>query len=57
VEDAPAGIQAAKAAGMKAIGIASTQSREALSKADVVVPQLADIKIQMTGNQFHIQIK
>lgn len=57
VEDAPAGIQAAKAAGMKAIGIVSTQPKEVLNKADVVVQQLADIKVQSTGNQLNIQIK
>ncbi len=57
VEDAPAGIQAAKAAGMKAIGVAAIQSREALSQADIVVGKLADIKVQVTGNQLSIQIK
>lgn len=57
IEDSPAGIQAAKAAGMKAIGIASTQPRETLSKADVVVRQLADIKVQITGSQLSIQIR
>ena len=57
IEDSPAGIQAAKAAGMKAIGIASTQPRQALSKADVVVQQLADIKVQIAGNQLHIEFK
>jgi sugar-phosphatase len=56
VEDSPAGIQAAKAAGMKAIGIASTQPKEALSKADAIVQQLADIKVQITGSQLNIQI-
>jgi sugar-phosphatase len=57
IEDSPAGIQAGKAAGMKAIGIASTQSREALRKADVVVQYLADIKVHVTGNQINIQIR
>ena len=54
-EDTPAGIQAAKAGGMKAIGIASTHTKEALKLADVVVQHLADIKVYMTGNDINIQ--
>jgi sugar-phosphatase len=50
VEDTPAGIQAAKAAGMKVIGIASTRPREKLTQADVIVQQLADIDVRATGN-------
>jgi beta-phosphoglucomutase len=44
VEDAPAGIQAAKAAGMASIGMASTgRSREILSEADLVVDSLGQL--------------
>jgi beta-phosphoglucomutase len=44
VEDAPAGIQAAKAAGMASIGMASTgRSRAILSEADLVVDSLGDL--------------
>ena len=57
IEDAPAGIQAGKAAGMKVIAIASSISKDALSAADIVVQQLADIKLQISGNQLSIQIK
>lgn len=57
VEDAPAGIQAGKAAGMKVIGIASSLQKEALSQADIVVRELADIKLQFTGNQLTIHFK
>lgn len=57
VEDAPAGIRAGKAAGMKVIGIASSHSKEELGQADVVVQQLADIKVQLTGNQILIDCK
>ena len=57
VEDTPAGIQAAKTAGMKAIAISSTHPREALSQADVVVQQLADIQIRVTGSDINIQFK
>lgn len=37
VEDAPAGIQGAKSAGMKCIAITSTHKKESLKKADIIV--------------------
>ena len=44
VEDAPAGVAAAHAAGMKSIGFASTgRSREELGEADLVVDALAEL--------------
>ena len=55
VEDAPAGIHAGKAAGMTVIGIASSRSKEELGHADVVVQQLADIKLHITGNEINIR--
>jgi sugar-phosphatase len=57
VEDAPAGIQAGKAAGMKVIGIASSISQDALSQADVVVQQLANIKLYVTKREININLK
>ncbi len=57
VEDAPAGVRAGKAAGMRVIGVASSHSEEELSQADVVVPRLAEISVQLSGGQIHIQIK
>ena len=54
VEDAPAGIQAGKSAGMKVIAIASSISKEALSQADVVIQQLADIRINVTNQEIKI---
>jgi sugar-phosphatase len=44
IEDAPAGIQAARAAGMKVIGIASTYAAAKLAEADAVVRKLAQIR-------------
>lgn len=43
VEDAPSGIEAARRAGMRCIGLTSAHSAEALRAADVVVGRLADI--------------
>lgn len=45
VEDAPAGIEAALAAGMRVIGIASTHAPEALPGTEAVASQLADLSI------------
>lgn len=44
IEDAPAGIQAAHAGGMKVIGITSTYAASAL-EADAVIKKLAQIKV------------
>jgi mannitol-1-/sugar-/sorbitol-6-phosphatase len=47
IEDAPAGIEAGKKAGMRVIAIASTHSRDDLQKtgADCIVDRLADLRI------------
>ena len=49
IEDAPAGIQAARAAGMKVIGITSTYPAEALTQADAVIARLEQIRITSNG--------
>ena len=49
VEDAPAGICAARAAGMKVISLPTTYAREELHEADVVVSGLRDIQISVDG--------
>jgi sugar-phosphatase len=48
IEDAPAGIRAAHAGGMKAIGITSTYPASELQEADAVVQKLAQIKVKGT---------
>ncbi len=49
IEDAPAGIRAAHAAGMKVIGLASTYAPSALSEADAVVQKLAQIQVETSA--------
>ncbi|MGC2057974.1 MAG: HAD-IA family hydrolase [Candidatus Sulfotelmatobacter sp.] len=49
IEDAPAGIRAAHAGGMKAIGLTSTYPAAALSDADWVVQKLAQIQVSLDG--------
>jgi sugar-phosphatase len=43
VEDAPAGIKGARAAGMLVIAVATTHTPEELAEADVVVACISDI--------------
>jgi mannitol-1-/sugar-/sorbitol-6-phosphatase len=49
IEDAPAGIQSARAGGMKVIGITSTYPASQLSTADAVVERLAQIQVGRDG--------
>jgi mannitol-1-/sugar-/sorbitol-6-phosphatase len=43
VEDAPPGIEAAKAAGMAAVGVTSTHTPEELGRADVILGSLEEL--------------
>ncbi len=56
VEDAPAGIQSAKAAGMRVVAIASTHSRKVLlnAGADLVLNRLADLQVKAVSNGFRL---
>jgi sugar-phosphatase len=49
VEDAPAGIQAARAAGMKVVSLPSTYPQEELYEADAIVSGLSNIKVSLDG--------
>ena len=49
IEDAPAGIQSARAGGMKVIGIASTYGVEKLREADAVVRAFSGIQVSLNG--------
>ena len=61
VEDAPAGIEAGKKAGMRVVGIASTYGRLELveSGADVVIDQLSQLRVRRAadGQRLVIQIE
>ena len=46
LEDAPAGVEGAKAAGMRCIGVATTRPPERLSGADLVVDTLDDPRVE-----------
>jgi sugar-phosphatase len=47
IEDAPAGIEAARAGGMKVIGITSTYAADALTHADAMIGKLAQIQVSL----------
>jgi sugar-phosphatase len=47
IEDAPAGIAAARAAGIRVIALASTYAPEKLTEADAVVRRLTDLKLEV----------
>lgn len=49
IEDAPAGIEAAHAAGMKVIGLTSTYSLAELHQADAVIQSLASLSLRVDG--------
>jgi sugar-phosphatase len=49
IEDAPAGIQSARAGGMKVIGITSTYKADALEHADDVIGKLGQIQVTSNG--------
>jgi mannitol-1-/sugar-/sorbitol-6-phosphatase len=49
IEDAPAGIRAAHAGEMKAIGITSTYPEPELQEADAVIRKLAQIRVSVDG--------
>lgn len=49
IEDAPPGIEAARAAGMRVIGIVGTYGDNALAAAHAVVPSVARMNVEVTG--------
>jgi mannitol-1-/sugar-/sorbitol-6-phosphatase len=57
IEDAPAGIQAGKSAGMRVIAVASTLASEFLNQADLAVRHLSEIKLLSTAQGILIQVE
>jgi mannitol-1-/sugar-/sorbitol-6-phosphatase len=56
IEDAPAGIESAQAAGMRSIAIAATYPAARLSDADAVVERLTDLGVEHVGDEIQIDI-
>jgi len=58
IEDAPAGIEAARAAGMRVVAIATTHEPAALHGADAVVMRLLDLEITANnGNDGRLVVR
>jgi sugar-phosphatase len=49
LEDAPAGVAAARAAGMRCVGLTTTHDAAALAGADLVVPSLAGLRVDVAA--------
>jgi|SRR5271166_1018665 len=49
IEDAPAGIESARAGGMKVVGITSTYAAAAVQHADAVIGKLGQIQVTSNG--------
>jgi len=49
IEDAPAGIDSARAGGMKVVGIMSTYAEDVLEHADAVIRKLMQIQVKSNG--------
>jgi sugar-phosphatase len=56
IEDAPAGIESARAAGMRVIAITTTFERESLKGADAVIERLTDLTVVLNRDQIQIGI-
>ncbi len=54
IEDAPAGIESALSAGAKVIAIASTLPAKVLTRAEVVVPELDQLDIELVSGVVHV---
>lgn len=56
VEDSPAGIGAARAAGMRVIGLSSTHSSTELHATEAVLPDLRDLAIQVCDGELILRL-
>jgi sugar-phosphatase len=56
IEDAPAGIRAAHAGGMKAIGITSTYPASGLQEAEAVIQKLSQVNVESVGDKLKVVV-
>jgi mannitol-1-/sugar-/sorbitol-6-phosphatase len=57
IEDVPAGVQSAKAAGMRAIALTTTYPAAELSAADVILSSCRDIKASFDGTELRLELR
>ena len=53
-EDAPAGIESAKSAGMRVVGVISTHTKEDLSRADYLIYNYLDLKYKIIDSMIFL---
>ena len=56
VEDTPAGLEAARAGGMRAVGVCGTYPISALAMADLIVTRLAELRISRSGDASRLEV-
>ncbi len=54
IEDAPAGIESARAAGARVIGVATTNAPENLSRAELVLSRLDQLQLSIMDSRLHL---
>ena len=57
IEDAPAGVKSAKAAGMRVIALTTTYSAIDLSAADAILGNCLDIAASVNGQELRLELK
>jgi mannitol-1-/sugar-/sorbitol-6-phosphatase len=57
VEDAPAGVAAGKAAGMRVVGLLGTHTADRLAEADWLAPGLESLQVGARADGLHITLK
>jgi sugar-phosphatase len=57
IEDAPVGIEAARAAGMRVIAVATTHSPQALARADIVAHEIANVTVETEGSHLRVIVE
>ena len=56
IEDTPAGLEAARAAGMRAVGVCGTYPASALATADLIVTRLYELRISRSPDGSQLEI-
>jgi sugar-phosphatase len=57
IEDAPAGLEAARAAGMRSIAVSGTYSRDRLALADYTIPRLSAMRVGAARNAALLEVR
>ncbi|HUF70536.1 MAG TPA: HAD-IA family hydrolase [Longimicrobiales bacterium] len=57
VEDAPPGIEAARAAGMRAIGVLGTYGREALARGHCIIPGVRWMEVEASRSGLRVRLR